>query len=77
MSEMQAMPPPPGGDQNRGPNTYGAIIPVTILATVTVAARMYARIGVLHNVGWDDSTIVLGQVNLDSIPARLCQSPRH
>lgn len=66
MSEMQAMPPPPGGDHNRGPDTYGAVIPITILSTAFVLARMYARISVIHNVGWDDHTIVLAQVILTS-----------
>ncbi|MCJ1470863.1 hypothetical protein MMC07_009510 [Pseudocyphellaria aurata] len=61
MSDMQAIPPPPGGDQNRGPDTYGAIIPFTILSTATVVARMYARINMVHNVGWDDYTILLAQ----------------
>lgn len=55
------MPPPPGGDHNRGPDTYGAVIPITILSTAFVLARMYARISVIHNVGWDDHTIVLAQ----------------
>lgn len=66
MSEMQAIPPPPGGDQNRGPDTYGAVITISILSTAFVLARMYARIKLIHNVGWDDHTIVLAQVVLDS-----------
>ena len=66
MSELQPMPPPPGGDQNRGPDTYGANIPTAILSTGFVLARMYVRIFVIHNVGWDDHTIVLAQVILYS-----------
>lgn len=60
------MPPPPGGDHTRGPDTYGAVIPITILSTAFVLARMYTRINVIHNVGWDDHTIVLAQVILSS-----------
>lgn len=37
---------------------------MTILSTTVVAARMYARMGVIHNVGWDDYTIIITQVNL-------------
>lgn len=60
------MPPPPGGDHTRGPDTYGAVIPITILSTAFVLARMYTRINVIRSVGWDDHTIVLAQVILSS-----------
>ncbi|MCJ1466197.1 hypothetical protein MMC07_004816 [Pseudocyphellaria aurata] len=53
--------PPPGGDHNRGPDTYGAVITISITSTAFVLARMYARIKVTHVVGWDDYTIVLAQ----------------
>lgn len=57
------MPVPPGGDQNRAAVTYGASISIIILSTTAVAARMYARVYVVHNVGWDDHTIMITQVN--------------
>lgn len=66
MSEMQQMPPPPGGDRSRGPDVYGAVIPITVLSTAFVLARMFARIKLIKNVGWDDHTIVLAQVILRS-----------
>lgn len=53
---------PPGGDQNRGAVTYGAAISIIILSTTAVAARMYARVCLIHNVGWDDHTIMITQV---------------
>ncbi len=62
MSDIQSGPPPPGGDQSRAGETYGIAISFTILSTVAVATRMHARISVIHNVGWDDYTIVLSQV---------------
>lgn len=57
------MPIPPGGDQNRSAVTYGAAISIVILSTAAVAARMYARVCVIHNVGWDDHTIIITQVD--------------
>ena len=60
---LPPMPPPTGGDQNKGATIYGAAISITILSTTAVAARMYARICVVHNVGWDDHTIVITQVD--------------
>lgn len=60
------MPPPLGGDHSRGPDVYGAIIPISILSTAFVLIRMYVRIKVVHIVGWDDHTIVLAQVILGS-----------
>lgn len=64
MSEfLPTMPPPPGGDQNRGAATYGAAISIIILSTTAVAARMYVRICVTHNVGWGDHTVMITQVN--------------
>lgn len=56
------MSPPPGGDHDRGPDMYGTIIPISILSTSFVLARVYARIKLIQNVGWDDYTIVLAQV---------------
>lgn len=66
MSESQSTTPPPGGDRDRGPDTYGAVISVTMISIAFVLARMYARIKVIHIVGWDDHTIVLAQVILSS-----------
>lgn len=64
MSEfLPPMPLPPGGDQNRGAATYGAAISIVILSTTAVAARMYTRVCVIHNVGWDDHTIMITQVD--------------
>lgn len=60
------MPLPPGGDQNRAAVTYGAAISITILSTAAVAARMYARVCLIHNVGWDDHTIMITQVSVKS-----------
>lgn len=50
--------PPPGGNHDRGADTYGAIISFPALSTASVLAWIYARINLIHKVGWDDYTIL-------------------
>ncbi|KAK3326631.1 hypothetical protein B0H66DRAFT_166523 [Apodospora peruviana] len=49
---------PPDGDVNKGPMVLALTIVSTILALVAVGMRLFARITVVRNVGWDDYTIV-------------------
>ena len=57
------IPPPPDGDRNKGPGMLAATIFITNLALITVVLRMYARYFILHNVGWDDHTIVIAMAS--------------
>lgn len=59
MSDFQALPPPPGGDQNKAAGLLVSTIFTTILALITVVMRVYSRVVVIRNVGWDDYTIVI------------------
>jgi hypothetical protein len=49
------MPPPDPNmtDENQGPAILGATLTVTIVALITTSTRMYVRIRMIRNVGWD------------------------
>ncbi|PYH42959.1 uncharacterized protein BP01DRAFT_384911 [Aspergillus saccharolyticus JOP 1030-1] len=53
----------PGGaglpDDNQGPRILAATSTVTVGAVFTVLARMYVRIFLIRNVGFDDYTMLL------------------
>lgn len=57
-------PPPPGGDQNRGPTINLVVWIFTGISLACVTARMYGRVFLTRNVGWDDFWIVLSMVSL-------------
>jgi hypothetical protein len=40
-------------DENQGPAILAATLTVTIAALITTVTRMYVRIGMIRNVGWD------------------------
>lgn len=42
--------------ENQGPTILGATLTVTILAVATTIARLYVRIRMIRNIGWDVST---------------------
>ncbi|KAL5113697.1 hypothetical protein ACEQ8H_008426 [Pleosporales sp. CAS-2024a] len=46
--------PPMRPDENQGPTILGATLTVTIAALITVMARLYVRVRMIRNVGWDD-----------------------
>jgi hypothetical protein len=48
-------------NENQGPTILGATWTVTIAALLTTIARLYVRVGVIRNVGWDVSTPRLPQ----------------
>lgn len=50
-AEMAAVRP----DENQGPTILGATLSVFILAVITTIARLYVRIRMIRNVGWDVS----------------------
>lgn len=49
----------PGGaglpDINRGPDIIAATTVTTVVALITVLARLYVRVGIIRNVGLDVS----------------------
>lgn len=58
---MAPPPKPPlpiGGDQNRAHKLLGASWTLFAISACLVIARMYTRIVIQHNVGWDDWMIL-------------------
>lgn len=71
-SNSPALSPPPGGDQNRG---WQLLVVHSIFSGTVIMllfARLYTRIFIVRNIGFDDYYIILGVVsdmkssNLDS-----------
>lgn len=54
--------PPPDGDKNYAGILIGVNWAVFGPATIVVALRVYTRLRISHNIGWDDAMIVLAQV---------------
>ncbi|KAK0648212.1 hypothetical protein B0T16DRAFT_113643 [Cercophora newfieldiana] len=50
--------PPAGGDVDRGPVILAVTIVTTVLALIVVALRIWVRLKIVKNVGWDDYTII-------------------
>lgn len=48
--------------QDRGPAALGVMVSLTALSTVFVAARLFVRIKLLKNVGFDDYLITASMV---------------
>lgn len=55
--EPPALTPPPLGDINLSNHYIAGIIVMTILAVLIAWLRMYTRIFVSRNTGWDDWTM--------------------
>ena len=56
LSPRQVMPDIPyRPNENEGPTILGATLTVTIAALLAVIARLYVRIRMIRNVGWDVS----------------------
>jgi hypothetical protein len=55
----EALPVRP--NENQGPTILGATMTVTIAALVTMIARLYVRIRMIRNVGWDVSISLKGE----------------
>ncbi|KAF1940907.1 hypothetical protein EJ02DRAFT_378708 [Clathrospora elynae] len=49
-----AVPP----DENQGPNILSATLTVTSVALITVLARLYVRLRMIRNFGWDDYAMI-------------------
>lgn len=49
-------------NEDQGTVILGATLTVTIAALITVVTRLYVRIQMIHNVGWDDLVMVSAMV---------------
>ena len=61
------IPPPPGGDQFKGVTVRVVSIITFAFAAAFVCLRMIGRVLNVHQVGWDDFTIVLALVSVATI----------
>lgn len=59
---MSTTKPPPMGDEDRGPGMIATTIVVSVLADIVVCTRMWIRVRMIKQVGWDDWTIVAAAV---------------
>ena len=60
---VRAMATPHGHGQgvpneDQGPVILGATLTVTIAALITIATRLYVRLSMIRNVGWDDYVMI-------------------
>lgn len=56
-------PPPPDGDQNRGPAKVIPEVILTVVATIAVIARYFARAKGANGFHWDDYTMFIASVS--------------
>ena len=56
--------PPPGGRHNKGPAFLTVALLFTILAFISVILRVYVRVWIKPNFGWDDGIIIFATVGL-------------
>ena len=54
---------PLDGDKNYGGILVGINWAVFVPANIFVALRIYTRVKISHNIGWDDGMIALAQVS--------------
>jgi len=54
--------PPPGGDVILSNHYIAAIAVMTVVAVLVAWLRMYTRISVSRNTGWDDWTMFAASV---------------
>ena len=45
-------------NEDQGPVILGATLTVTIAALITIATRLYVRLLMIRNVGWDDYVMI-------------------
>jgi hypothetical protein len=49
-------------DENQGPVILGSTLTVTIAALITMVTRLYVRVRMIRNVGWDDYVMISAMV---------------
>ncbi|KAL8748001.1 MAG: hypothetical protein Q9190_000213 [Brigantiaea leucoxantha] len=54
--------PPPGGDQNEGPTVLAVMWTLTTVALIVFCLRIYGRLLLTRNPGWDDFWMVVAVV---------------
>ena len=60
-----AIPYEPGQgvlNEDQGPVILGATLTVTIAALITIATRLYVRLYMIRNVGWDDYVMIFAML---------------
>ena len=57
-------PPPLGEDENRGPTINIVNWTFTAVATLCVVLRLFGRLRLTNNVGWDDFWILVSIVSV-------------
>ncbi|PVI03374.1 hypothetical protein DM02DRAFT_612305 [Periconia macrospinosa] len=58
MADPGAKPMPHHPYENEGPRILGATMTVTVLAMITMIARLFVRLRIIQNVGWDDYMMI-------------------
>jgi hypothetical protein len=49
-------------NEDQGPVILGATLTVTIAALITMITRLYVRIRMIRNVGWDDYVMISAMI---------------
>lgn len=49
-------------NEDQGPVILGATLTVTTAALITLVTRLYVRIRMIHNMGWDDFVMISAMV---------------
>lgn len=55
-------------DEDQGPVILGATLTVTIAALMTMVTRLYVRLVMIRNVGWDDYVMITAMLLVSQIP---------
>ncbi|KIX06951.1 uncharacterized protein Z518_04927 [Rhinocladiella mackenziei CBS 650.93] len=59
---MADQPSPSNSGQNDGPTIIRVTLAVSILALLTVMLRLYVRIKIIQNIGWDDYLMLIAML---------------
>lgn len=62
MAPQSVLLPPPGGGRNKGPSIETTIWIFTSIALLTVLFRIFGRVRLTRNLGWDDFWIVIAML---------------
>ena len=69
---MEQPPPiPPEGDVISGPRYMAAIAATTVVAVLIAWLRMYVRVFMSRNVGWDDYTMFVASVSFGPTTSKI------
>jgi hypothetical protein len=65
---MSHSAPPPDDDINKGPLVLALCTVTTSVALIAVGTRIFVRVRIVKNVGWDDYTILGAMVTFQALP---------